>query len=434
MTTHALLSPSGAHRWMRCTGSLALEKDYPRTSSKYADEGTAAHFLAAACLVRDVAPHKFIGQDIALGHSGECFANETLSTQHDVLIPVTDEMAENVQVYIDTIKQYADGNELMVEQRVEFSHVVGVPDSFGTSDAVVLTSDGEEIQVHDLKYGKGVKVDAEENEQLMLYALGALNEFGMVGDFKRVRMVIHQPRLNHISEWTCTVEQLNDFAKVAKECAAEAMDIYRGVQPAEYNHGEKQCKFCKAKATCPALRNEVAATVFKPGVATPDEFSALDADKTSLVYATEIAEGGYGAEIEEWLSVCMTKVDLIEDWCKAVRAEVERRLLNGKQVPGFKLVEGRKGARAWSNEAEVEAALKAFRLKVEEMYDFKLISPTTAEKLSKAGTIGPRQWPKLQELITQSQGKPSVVPESDKRPALVVTAVADEFDNVEDLV
>ena len=130
------------------------------------------------------------------------------------------------------------------------------------------------------------------------------------------------------------------------------------------------------------------------------------------------------------LAAAMAAVDLIEDWCKAVRAEVERRLLAGVPVPGYKLVEGRRGSRSWASKEEAEATLKSMRLKVEEMYDLSLISPTSAEKLAKAGTIGPRQWPKLQGLITQSNGKPSVAPESDKRPALVMTPPADEFDDL----
>ena len=129
---------------------------------------------------------------------------------------------------------------------------------------------------------------------------------------------------------------------------------------------------------------------------------------------------------------------MIEGWCKAIRAKAEAELLAGHPVPGYKLVEGRRGSRRWTNDAEVEQTLKSMRMKLEEMYDFSLISPTTAEKLHKAGTIGPRQWPKLQGLITQSEGKPSVAPATDKRPALVIQATADEFadvsEGVEDLV
>ena len=120
-------------------------------------------------------------------------------------------------------------------------------------------------------------------------------------------------------------------------------------------------------------------------------------------------------------------VDIIEDWCKAVRAEVERRLLHGTPVPGFKLVQGRKGSRVWANADEAEALLKALKLKQDEMYERKLISPTTAAKVLKEA---PKKWERVEALITQSEGKPSVAPESDKRPALVLTPVVDEFEDL----
>jgi hypothetical protein len=193
---------------------------------------------------------------------------------------------------------------------------------------------------------------------------------------------------------------------------------------------EKSCKFCKAKATCPALRNEVANTVTaNTGAATPDEFDALDD-----VLATP---GSSPCSDAEWLAVCLAKTDLIEDWLKAVRAEVERRLHAGKTVPGYKLVQGKQGNRAWGDKTAAEAALKAMRLKTEEMYELSLISPTTAEKLAKpakkdtdpAPLIGPRQWPKLQDLITRAAGKAHVAPVSDPRPALDVQPVVDDFES-----
>jgi hypothetical protein len=271
-----------------------------------------------------------------------------------------------------------------------------------------------------------VKVDADENEQMMLYALGTLSEFGMLGDFERVVMVIHQPRLGHVSEWSCSVEDLMTFAGRAKTAAAKCIDIIDteivGIE--DLAPGEKQCRFCKAKATCPALRNEVADAVgLTPTPATPDEFSDMEVLTDSL-------KPNANEDDTAWFAACMSKVDLIESWCKAVRAEAERRLLDGQDVPGFKLVEGRRGSRKWTNETEAEATLKSMRVKHDQMYDYSVISPTTAEKLAKAEVLGPRQWSALQSLITQADGKPSVAPASDKRPAIQLKPVEDDFADI----
>lgn len=394
---------------MRCPGSLALEAAFPNDSSEFAAEGTAAHTLAALALDQGNDAAAYLGRVIEA--DGRDFT-------------VDEEMASHVQTYIDAVRAAAQGGELLIEQRVEFSDHIGVPESFGTSDAVILLE--REIQVHDLKFGRGVRVEAEENEQLMLYALGALNEFGMLGDFESVRMVIHQPRLDHVSEWACSVVDLLNFAQKAAMQASWAIAcIEQGVDEAEdLAPGDKQCRFCKAKATCPALTAQVLDTV-------ADDFVDQTRDiGQQLGTCTDRVTNSDGAH----LARMMPHLDLIESWCKAVRAEVERRLLAGEPVAGYKLVEGRRGARQWANQEEAEQALKTMRLKLEQMYDLKLISPTTAEKLHKAGDIGPRQWPRLQQLITQADGKPSVAPESDKRPAIVITATADEFDAVEDLV
>lgn len=181
-------------------------------------------------------------------------------------------------------------------------------------------------------------------------------------------------------------------------------------QQAYLNPGEKQCRFCKAKATCPALRAEVADIVHE--AATLDDFA-------DLVPVTVDKETG-----DNYLSAAMAKVDLVEQWCKGVRAEVERRLLAGRTVDGYKLVEGKRGNRAWGDKEAVEKLLKGFRLRQDEMYDFSLISPTKAEKLFKEN---PKRWEKVREHITQSPGKPSVAPATDKRPAMAVTPVADDF-------
>lgn len=402
MSTHAQRSSSGAGRWMTCPGSVPLEEGYPDESSEFAAEGTAAHELAAMALTD--------GND-AVAYLGRVIEADGMK------FTVDDEMAGYVQDYLDYVLSIE--GELFVEQRLSIEHITGEAGAHGTSDAVILA--GDELIITDLKYGRGVKVDATGNKQLQIYALAALAEHELVYDFKRARLVIHQPRLSHVSEWTISIEALrafgNEVTKASERCDAAVayFQQYGEIHEKYLAPSDDACRFCKAKADCPALRSHVLATV-------SDDF--VDITEPIAPQLEQIAE----REVDNaLLGNLLGAVDLVEGWCKAIRAKAEAELFAGREVPGYKLVEGRRGNRAWGDDSEAETALKAMRMKVEEMYDLKLISPTTAEKLHKAGKIGPRQWPKLQALITQPDGKPSVAPESDKRPALVMTAVEDEF-------
>jgi hypothetical protein len=385
---------------MRCPGSVQACADLPDESSKFADEGTAAHFLASECLGRGDEPFSHLGRTILVSRDGAEWLPEGWAAGNAASSFLVDQdMCLAVRDYVDYVRgvSKATGGALLVEQRLPISSLTGESGAHGTADAVILAE--REIIVIDLKYGRGVAVDAEDNEQLQIYALAALREFGLAQDFDQVRMVIHQPRLGAVSEATLSIDDLADFGERVLEAAG-----FTQYPDALLNPSEEACRWCRAKATCPALRAEVV-----------ELFGAVPAPQ---------------AESADVLADCMAKVDLIEGWCKAVRAEVETRLLTGKPVRGWKVVQGKRGNRKWTSEAEAEEALKAMRIKHDQMYDYSVISPTTAEKLAKTEVIGPRQWPKLQALITQAEGKPSVAPESDKRPALVMSAVDEEFEDV----
>lgn len=399
MSAHAQLSPSSAVRWMVCPGSVALCKGLPDTSGVHAAEGTAAHFLASHCLEAGHDTLTYVGDTILVSRKRVEWMPEGWQAGKGATAFVVDaDMALAVQDYINYVRDLVrtTGGTLLVEQRLSIADITGEPDAHGTSDVVILA--GTELIIVDLKFGRGVAVAADENPQLQIYALGALREYGLANSFETVRMVIHQPRLGAVSEWVQTTDQLEDFATEV----AEAAEITRDAD-AHLNPTTKGCQWCKAKATCPALRNEVM-DLFENVV-------PVEAPTDLLAHA-------------------MGKVDMVEAWCKAIRAELESKLLAGAAVPGWKLVQGKKGNRAWADKVAAEELLKAMRIKHDQMYDYSVISPTTADKLAKAEVIGPRQWPKVQALITQADGRPSVAPESDKRPALVMSATADDFDDV----
>lgn len=410
---HSEYSASQFEADMLCPGRRVMQRGKERKANVYAAAGTIMHGVHEQLLLTSDSAAKFIGTK----HQADGFD-----------ITFDDEMADIVDVSLAHMREYVAGaDEVGVERRVHYGDFIGVDNAkaWGTADVVALRLAQREAFIGDLKTGRD-PVDPD-SPQLKLYAAGVVREYEDFADIETVRMVITQPKDQRApKEHVIKVSELKDWL------AGPATRAVRSIQAAEqtYREGdeewhrtflqpaEKACKWCAAKATCPALRDEVVASVCGATPSSPDEFVDI---QPVAVLADDPAK---------WLAASLAKVDLIEDWCKAVRAEVERRLLAGEPVPGYKLVAGKRGARQWSDEQAAEQLLKSFRLKQEELYQMKLITPAAADKLVKAGVIGPRQAPKLQALIVQKDGAPHVAPLSDKREPLVIRPVADDFETL----
>lgn len=363
MAAHARLSASGADRWARCPGSVKAEDGCTDKGSDFAAEGTTAHALAEYCLVNGVVASSCIGMTFE-------------GRQVDA------DMCDYVQQYIDYVCSFS--GEHFYEVRVDFSPWVS--EGFGTSDAIVIDAKNKVIRIIDLKYGKGVKVDADNNYQAQLYALGAINDMGFLLEVERVSVAIVQPRLDHISEWEISIDELMQFAEFIKERADLAYQLN-----AERVPGDKQCQWCKAKATCPALYDLTQKTLMQ-------SFEVIEIDTLPKVDKLS----------DEQLKLALDSRKLIESWLLSVEQYATEQILDGKQFAGYKLVEGR-SVRQWLDEQQAEKALSE-RFDEAEIYKKSFISVAQAEKL-----LGKKQAALLNDLVTKPQGKPTLAPESDKR-------------------
>lgn len=383
--SHAKLSASGAHRWINCPGSVRLEALCPDESSFNADEGTAAHSLAEMCLTQNRPASDFIGRIIRVD---------------DRQFEVDEDMSTNVQSYVDFVTGLP-GDVKLFEQRVDYSHAIGQPDSFGTSDAIVIDTAAKRITVVDLKYGMRL-VYAENNPQGLLYAIGALPIAGLFApEIDEVEIVIHQPRKDHIDRWVVTRDTIDVWVRDFGTAAALTT-----VEDAPLVPSEKACQYCKAKATCPALGALV------------NEYTTQDKDFLPWEDLTEdtIAHPSWN------LSDVLPKIELIEAWCEAVKAEAYKRLSTGQAVKGFKLVKGKEGNRKWFDTDVVESAFQALHIPDEQIYKKTVISPTQAEKVLKTN---PAAWAKLEGYIERAEAKLVMVPETDPKPAVAIAQFQD---------
>lgn len=367
---HALLSASSAHRWLNCPPSAVAAELYPRETSEFAAEGTLAHEIAEATARASIT---------------------RMSVDADFGPDATQEMYDCAAGYLEYIREQATGEcrRVLLEQRVDFSE--WVPDGFGTCDCIILQ--GETMEVIDYKFGKGVPVNAEHNPQLMLYGLGALNDYGIACDMQTVRLHIYQPRINNISVWEVSAADLLKWAEGVREVAAVAAQ-----GGGEYRAGD-WCKFCPHAGECRTLTEICMKTVDEYNVDIP------------VLAPYEVAE-------------ILEREPLISLWLRRVKSHALAMALEGKPTPGWKAVEGRQGNRKWRNELEALHILDAAGYDRAETTETHLLSPAGVDKL-----VGKKKAAELlADQIERSPGAPILVPKSDKRPPY---DPANDFDNID---
>ena len=361
---HALLSASSAARWLACPPSAVAAEAYPEQDTEFTREGTLAHEVAE------------------LYAKGESLTPEAIPA----------EMLECARGYADYIQELTKSEDAIVllEQRVDFSP--WVPDGFGTCDCILIQDDT--LTIIDYKYGQGVPVSAVDNPQMKLYALGALNDYGIALDVIKVEMHIYQPRINNISVCCLMVEDLMEWAeKEVKPIAAKAA---KG--KGDYKAGS-HCKFCPHAGRCRQLTK------------TCTEF----VETHDLRVAVPVLAPHEVAEV-------LAMEAQITLWLKKVKAQAMTTLLDGGDVPGWKVVEGKLGNRKWTDELQVARTLGAAGYSQSEFTELKILSPAAMDK-----ALGKKKVAELLDgMIDRSPGAPTIVPMSDKRPPLDRLAEAKE--------
>jgi len=355
--SHAKLSASSSARWLACPPSALLNAKVADTASDFAKEGTCAHELA------EYKVNKFLGHNVRDPTENLDFFDAEMEECTDSYLQyITEETAKYRKPVV------------MVEQRLDFSAYV--PDGFGTGDCIIVAD--ETLTVIDFKYGKNVLVSSENNSQMMLYALGALDLFDILYDITEIKMVIFQPRMQNVSEYTMTVNDLLNWAEHTLKPAAALAAEGKG----EFQVGE-HCRFCKVKATC-RKRAEHNLMLAQYDFAMPAELE--------------------DAEIE----TILPKADKLVSWVNDIKDYALSQALAGKRWTGWKLVEG-KSVRKYTDETEVAETVKGAGL---DPYEHKVLGLTAMQKL-----LGKKKFEELlSSLIDKPQGKPTLVPDSDKRP------------------
>ena len=370
---HAKLSASGAHRWLKCPGSVALEANTPNTTSEFAEEGTFAH---------DVVERLLTGKPI--NKDSKWYSEELM------------EYVEKHIDYVEERKAEMYPCAMNVEVRLDMSDII--PGGFGTADTILVNDN--KLIVIDLKYGKGVKVDAFENPQLMLYAYGAYKALDFLYDFDTVEVVISQPRLDHISSFEISLKNLVAWAENYVKPRAAYVLSKEGEK--DFNPDSTRCKFCKARAFCKVRAESML-----------DVINKFDFDSPSVLSKADV-------------SFILDHSKDISSWLTEVSEYAFNALEDGEDIPGYKLVEGRSN-RKITDEIKASKLLQAEGYTVDEFTQTKLLGITGLEKL-----LGKKRFNELLgEIVEKPQGKPVLATESDKRPKLSNNLTVDDFKDFE---
>lgn len=381
-----------------CAASLRLGKGIEDKSGVAASEGSAAHKVCETALIQRIDCEDLIGTVIEM--DGRKFT-------------VDEDMATNCQVYVDYVRELAKGKQLLVETELDISVVTGEQGATGTSDAIIV-GDGV-IDVVDFKYGFDV---VKPGPQLAIYGVSAAEQYAILEPVNKIRMHIVQPRVKHFATWEMDAEQMADFAGEVKEKVTKALILYDATYDEALGYatpGERQCKWCRARFECPAL--VAGATAELDEVAAIEQLPAVARKHKEFVIDTP-----------EKLGKLYLSIPMLKQLIKVIEKRTKDAIYAGEHVPGLKLVET-VGNREWSDKSEVLGLLKGMRLRDDQIYDQKLLSPTQMEELAKAGTIGPRQWNKLQDMIVREVKGTTIAKETDKRPA-VQPVTSDELDDL----
>jgi hypothetical protein len=370
---HALLSASGASRWLNCTPSPRLEEAFPNESSSFAEEGTLAHELAELRLKWHL--------ELITGRAYELTKEQTIEVSEYYSLDMMDFVDKHIDYVMEEYHSAKRKDKLaviLIEERVDITHII--ENGFGTCDVIIIANGI--MEVIDLKYGLGVRVDAENNSQLKLYALGALEAYNFLYDVHTVKLTVTQPRMDSISSWEITAEDLMEWGEtVVKPTAKIAYEGGGEQKPGDW------CRFCKASPRCKA-QSDLALEAAKRAFTEPQ---LLSDDELIEIYA---------------------KIPNIEKWFKDVSGYMYKEAMDGKAWEGYKIVDGQ-ARRQWTDEEAVKEVLHG-NYKFDEYTNTKVKGIGDIEKL-----VGKKNFPvMLGELCKAVKTTPSLVPVSDERPAM----------------